>query len=879
MQRIIHRLVTLLFCSLLFTATAFAETRTIQVEWGYTPPSEPEVTGFTLYQEGSPVCETQNPNATSMQCEVDITALVTNFTLVATFADGSKSQHSAPFALGSLGEPHVGNKQFTFHWEPPEDTSIITGYNIWLNGEKLCATTTPSDTSISCTANLIAGEMEFSMSQVLTDGTESERSNLLNFNPTSYPEIYTFKSLDFTWDYTGDPTAITAFRVYQNNMAICQTTDTTARSLTCVVDVPSDALAYGIKAVDVDDKETELSNVLAYFKLSPEPSVLFAVIQADQLEGTAPLTVNFDAASSTGNIIQYQWDFGDGSTGEASQISKEYSNAGTYTAKLNVVDSLGVTSSAFVSVVVNEPVVVNSPPIAVISSSVAVGAAPLVVSFDGSKSTVIAPATISSYFWSFGDGTSASGANVSHSFTSAGTYSASLQVIDSNGLTDTTTTPVVVTAATENAAPTAAINVTPNSGAAPLTVTFDASGSADSDGSIASYTWHYGDGGSGTSKTVTHTYTTEASFTATLQVTDDLGATGTASTTVTVQPEEDEASLNVEIGEVAVTGDWVRVSLETTFTDPIVVAGPASFNDAAPGAIRLRNVDSTGFDIKFAEWNYLDAIHGEEFVSYLVVEKGLHTLPNGLMLEAGSFAGTTKWATIPYSQSFATAPLVLTTVATANEEDAISGRVKSVTTTGFSYYFREQELNVNKHVAETVFYLAWEPGKGDLGMVNYSVVTSAGMVQDSWKNLAFTNVYSTPPLLLADMQTCNSTEPSSLRMQSLSSSGVEVKIEEEQSKDAEVAHVEETVGYIALAQSQEIALATFTWTYDTAQELNISGFSIEANGKQVCTVSDPSARQVQCEIARPAEVTTFTIRALENSGELSEASNGVLYAP
>ena len=74
MQRIIHRLVTFLFCSLLCTATAFAETRTIQIDWGYTPPAEPEVTGFTLYQEGSPVCETQNPNATSMQCEVDITA-------------------------------------------------------------------------------------------------------------------------------------------------------------------------------------------------------------------------------------------------------------------------------------------------------------------------------------------------------------------------------------------------------------------------------------------------------------------------------------------------------------------------------------------------------------------------------------------------------------------------------------------------------------------------------------------------------------------------------------------------------------------------------------------------------------------------------------
>ena len=718
------------------------------------------------------------------------------------------------------------------------------------------------------------------MSQVLTDGTESERSNLLNFNPASYPAIYTFKSLDFTWDYTGDPSAITAFRVYQNNLAICQTTDTAARSLTCVVDVPSETLTYGIRAVGGDGAETELSNILAYSKSSLESNVLLAVIQADQLEGTAPLTVHFDAASSTGNVSQYKWDFGDGSASETSQVSKEYTNAGTYTAKL--------ARGRFIwgeQYCIRFGCCERTCGCQFSSSRSDIprlwrwAAAPLVVNFDGSSSSAIAPATISSYLWSFGDGTSATGINSAHSFTSAGTYSASLQVIDSNALSDTTTTPVVVTAATENVAPTAAINVTPNSGAAPLTVSFDASGSVDSDGSIVFYTWHFGDGATGSGKSVTHTYTTEASFSATLQVTDDMGATGTASTTITVQPEEDEASLNIEIGEVAVTGDWVRVALETTFTDPIIVAGPAGFNDAAPGVIRLRNVDSTGFDIKFAEWNYQDGIHGEEFVSYLVVEKGLHTLPNGRMLEAGSFAGTTKWATIPYSQSFATAPLVLTTVATANEEDAISGRVKSVSTTGFSYYFREQELNVNKHVAETVFYLAWEPGKGDLGMMNYTVVASAGMVQDSWKSLAITNGYTTPPLLLADMQTCNGTEPSSLRMQNLASSSVEVKVVEEQSKDTELAHVEEMVGYVALGQSAEIVLATFKWDFETAQEANISGFSIEANGKQVCTVVDPTVREIQCEIVRPSVETTFTIRAFDASGDLTEISNGLIYLP
>jgi hypothetical protein len=78
------------------------------------------------------------------------------------------------------------------------------------------------------------------------------------------------------------------------------------------------------------------------------------------------------------------------------------------------------------------------------------------------------------------------------------------------------------------------------------------------------------------------------------------------------------------MGEIVVDGDWGRVSLASTFQDPVVIAGPAGFNDAAPGVIRLRNVDATGFDIKFAEWDYLNGVHLEETVSYIVMEKGTH---------------------------------------------------------------------------------------------------------------------------------------------------------------------------------------------------------------------------------------------------------------
>jgi PKD repeat protein len=82
-----------------------------------------------------------------------------------------------------------------------------------------------------------------------------------------------------------------------------------------------------------------------------------------------------------------------------------------------------------------------------------------------------------------------------------------------------------------NQAPTAVISATPTSGEAPLAVSFDGSGSSDSDGTIVSYAWDFGPS-TGSGQVTSYTYTEPGTYTVTLTVTDDDGATDSASVTI-----------------------------------------------------------------------------------------------------------------------------------------------------------------------------------------------------------------------------------------------------------------------------------------------------------------------------------------------------------
>ena len=111
-----------------------------------------------------------------------------------------------------------------------------------------------------------------------------------------------------------------------------------------------------------------------------------------------------------------------------------------------------------------------------------------------------------------------------------------------------------------NQSPTAVAVGSPISGEVPLTVNFDGSNSSDPDGLVDSYSWNFGDGSTGNGVTSTHTYATGGTFTTTLTVTDDEGATSSDSLVIeATEPNKINAPTNLtaKASSGSVTLKWM----------------------------------------------------------------------------------------------------------------------------------------------------------------------------------------------------------------------------------------------------------------------------------------------------------------------------------
>ncbi|MBX0323146.1 PKD domain-containing protein [Halomicroarcula sp. F13] len=257
-----------------------------------------------------------------------------------------------------------------------------------------------------------------------------------------------------------------------------------------------------------------------------------ASLTASPSNATVGQTVTYDASNSTddGDIYGYFWDTdGDGTVDvetDGPTLNRTYDTTGEKTVTVFVDDmerrrgeataSVTVTSNQSVEAVIEGPTEAN------------VGET---VTFDGRNSTVGESAT---YAWTLGDGTSATGPTVQHTYTQAGSYNVSLTVSDGQGDTDTANTSIDVVV---DQPPSAALSA-PETALRNESIVLDAGNSTDDFG-ITEYRWDVdGDGTVDrrtTASQIQTTFATTGNRTVAVTVADASGQTDSANATVAVQ--------------------------------------------------------------------------------------------------------------------------------------------------------------------------------------------------------------------------------------------------------------------------------------------------------------------------------------------------------
>ncbi len=285
---------------------------------------------------------------------------------------------------------------------------------------------------------------------------------------------------------------------------------------------------------------------------------------------------------------------------------------------------------------------------------------------------------------------------------------------------------------------------------------------------------------------------------------------------------------------------------QTYATPPVVVALPTvdGFNSSA---LRIDNVTTTGFEMAQVEEMSWDGPHTNMTVSYVAVEPGSHTLPNGTRIEAGLVSsksaggddfmqfngkGDTLWGAHTFTTNFTGQPALLGDIQTLNNEtNGVPNDVSSpwlttiferVTANGFDYALERSEVYDRQagnsgnfffdplSVAESMGYIAVEAtGNSQFRTIgNIDILFEARNENravrgwdDGCRAVSFNSAFSGTPVAVASKVGRRDADGGWLRQCSVTSSSLSLVIDQDLALDNESSHREDDVSLVAFSEA------------------------------------------------------------------------------
>lgn len=301
---------------------------------------------------------------------------------------------------------------------------------------------------------------------------------------------------------------------------------------------------------------------------------------------------------------------------------------------------------------------------------------------------------------------------------------------------------------------------------------------------------------------------------------------------------------------------WTRVDLEQAYTDPIVIAHIASFNGGQPVHPRVRAIGAASFEVQLEEWAYLDGYHNAEEVSYIVVEAGTYDFGGGVAWTAGRRTVGTDWTDVqgePVGEFVAVASL-------NSENDPQPCIIRQRRTgAGLQLKLREEEAAANDLTGEEVHYLLVSAGGGYLDDAIWESIYGEDVLTHTPASVDYAGGFATTPVLFADLQTHDGGDPSHARTKQPGLTGFVALAEEEKSRDTEVWHTTERLGYFALEPG--------VWGAPTVARRPLEPFRAAAVGREVelsWGIDDADRRD-----------RSYGVERLEASGAWAAVASGI----